>query len=68
MSERIDWEHRGRTIEELIEELKSFGDQSLPVEVSIDSGNTSKPISMVVKLRGKCLLMYIDPLLDDEND
>lgn len=68
MSRRIDWEHRGKTIEQLIDELKSFENQQLLVEISIDSGDTCKPISLVVKRRGKCVLMYMDPSRDDEDD
>lgn len=67
MIQRIDWEHRGKTIEQLIDELKSFENQQLLVEISIDSGDTCKPISLVVKRGGKCLLMYIDPSRDDED-
>lgn len=66
MTERIDWENRGKTIEQLIKELQSFENQQLLVELSLDSGDSSKPISLVVKDQGKCVLMYVDPSLDEE--
>lgn len=45
---------------ELIAELKTFGDQHLKVEISFDEGETSRPISIVVKRDGKCLLLHVD--------
>lgn len=60
MSSRVDWENRGKTVAELIAELKTFGDQQLKVEMSFDEGQTAKPISLVVKRDGKCLLLHID--------
>lgn len=60
MSARVEWETRGKTIEGLIRELKTFGDQTLKVELSIDGGVTTKPISLVAKQDGKCVLLYID--------
>lgn len=65
MAERIDWENRGKTIEQLIRELQSFENQQLLVELSLDSGDTSKPISLVVKDAGKCVLMYVDDSMDE---
>ena len=52
------WELRGKTIEGLIRELQSFSDQNLLVEISIDGGETSYPISLVVKDDGKCVLFF----------
>jgi len=49
----IPWKTRGKTISQLIEELKSFEDQELEVRISIDDGDTHYPISLVVKLEGK---------------
>ena len=53
-----DWIDRGKTIRGLIEELQSFEDQGLKVEISIDDGRTRKPISLVVKSNGTCVLLY----------
>jgi hypothetical protein len=33
-SDRLDWESRGKTVEGLIEELSSFGDKNIKVEIS----------------------------------
>ncbi|MBV4504787.1 hypothetical protein HU751_007985 [Pseudomonas sp. BW13M1] len=66
MAERIDWESRGKTIEQLIREQQSFENQQLLVELSLDSGETSKPISVVVKGRGTCVLMYVDNSLEEQ--
>lgn len=52
-----EWVNRGKTIRELIQELQSFDDQSLPVEISVDGGCTRKPISLVKKTCGVCLLV-----------
>jgi hypothetical protein len=52
-----NWKNRGKTIKELMQELQSFDDQNLVVEISMDDGDTSKPISLVGKLHGKCVLM-----------
>jgi hypothetical protein len=38
---------RGKTIRALIQELLSFEDQDLNVHMSVDEGNTRKPISLV---------------------
>lgn len=45
---------------QLIAELKTFGDQRLKVEISFDEGQIAKPISLVVKRDGKCLLLHVD--------
>lgn len=55
----VEWETRGKTIEGLIKELESFEDKSLKVELSLDGGVTSRPISLVGKVDGKCVLMNI---------
>ncbi len=54
------WIIRGKTIKELIVDLKSFEDMDLKVEISTDSGVTSKGISMVVKRDGRCLLVNFE--------
>ncbi|MCY1559267.1 hypothetical protein D9M68_962870 [compost metagenome] len=57
--DKVSWGSRGKIIEDLIEELKSFEDKSIIVELSLDGGSTSKPISLVGKKNGKCLLISI---------
>ncbi|MGR6739147.1 hypothetical protein [Pseudomonas chlororaphis] len=52
-----DWMTRGKTIKQLIEELRSFENQDLLVEISTDDGVTKKPISLVVKSGGSCVLV-----------
>ncbi|QHH96411.1 hypothetical protein FPL17_02220 [Acinetobacter dispersus] len=54
---QIEWIERGKTIKQLIEELQSFENQNLFVELSLDGGDSSKPISLVGKMDGKCILM-----------
>lgn len=60
-----DWIVRGKTIRELIDDLRSFENQDLKVEISLDSGKTHKPISMVVKDDGVCVLVNYEAPLDD---
>lgn len=43
------WLNRGKTISQLIKELQTFENQELEVKISIDSGETFKPISLVVR-------------------
>lgn len=52
-----DWIVRGKIIKQLIKELQSFEDQELLVEISVDDGGTKKPISLVKKTSGVCLLV-----------
>lgn len=52
-----DWIVKGKTIKQLIKELQSFEDQELLVEISVDDGETKKPISLVKKTGGLCLLV-----------
>lgn len=52
------WRTRGKTIAELIDELRSFEDQSLEVRISTDDGETHSPISLVVKQAGACVLVH----------
>ena len=42
----------------VIKELESFEDQNLLVEISFDDGETSKPISLVGKIRKMSLLHW----------
>jgi hypothetical protein len=53
MSKQPEWVTRGKTIKE----LESFEDQNLFVEISLDDGETSKPISLVGKIDSKCILV-----------
>lgn len=48
-----EWTSRGKSVAQLIEELRTFEDQSLEVRISIDDGETSYPISLVAKKDGK---------------
>jgi len=52
-----DWVVRGKTIRQLIKELQSFENQDLFVEISLDGGDTHKPISLVKKAGQTCLLV-----------
>jgi hypothetical protein len=51
------WVVRGKTIRQLIKELQSFENQDLFVEISLDGGDTHKPISLVKKSGQTCLLV-----------
>lgn len=55
---KAEWIDRGKSIRQLISELQSFEDQDLIVEISVDDGGIRKPISLVKKSNGKCLLVY----------
>jgi hypothetical protein len=57
IGENPAWIGRGKTIRGLIEELKSFEDQDLLVEISLDDGVTHKPISLVTKSGKFCVLV-----------
>ena len=48
-----EWTSRGKTIAQLIQELRTFEDQSMEVRISLDGGSTSLPISLVGKSGGK---------------
>jgi hypothetical protein len=52
-----DWVVRGKTIRQLIKELQSLEDQDMFVEISLDGGDTHKPISLVKKSGKTCLLV-----------
>lgn len=51
------WVVQGKTIRQLIKELQSFENQDLFVEISLDGGDTHKPISLVKKAGQTCLLV-----------
>ena len=52
-----EWIARGKSIEQLVQELQSFGNSSLEVRISIDGGKSHIPISLVGKKDGCCLLI-----------
>ena len=56
MSIEPAWVTRGKTIRELITELRSFEDQEMEVRLSVDDGATHKCISLVYKQGGKAVL------------
>ena len=53
-----EWVTRGKTIRQLIQELSTFQDQEREVRLSLDYGETHRPIS-VVQSRGEkyCILL-----------
>lgn len=57
MPKQPEWIIQGKSIKQLIKELESFEDRNLLVEISFDDGETSKPISLVGKIDGKCMLL-----------
>lgn len=48
-----DFTGRGKTVAQLIKELKSFENQQLEVRISIDGGETSYPVSILTKRENK---------------
>jgi hypothetical protein len=61
MSSATDVPHQifyGITIHELIQALEKIQDETLEVELSIDGGRTHKPISILGKSKGQCLLSF----------
>ena len=52
-----DWVTQGKTVRQLIEELQTFENQDLEVQISLDEGKTHKPISIVGKYGDYCLLV-----------
>ena len=59
-----EWVTRGKTIRQLIDELKSFENQELEVRLSLDYGDTHRPISIVGKHKGFCVLMNAEAYYD----
>ncbi len=55
------WVTRGKTIAELIQELKSFKNQHMEVRLSLDNGDSSACISLVAKQEGCCVLINAEP-------
>ena len=59
------WTSRGKTVEQLIRELRTFDDQNMEVRISLDQGVTSYPISLVGKYNNNYAVLsndQIDPL------
>ena len=52
-----DWVIRGKTISQLITELQTFENQELKVEISLDGGETHKPISIIGRQGDYCLII-----------
>jgi len=52
-----EWITRGKSIKDLIGDLSSFENQEMQVRISLDGGKTSKPISIVKKSKGLCLIV-----------
>lgn len=48
-----DWTSKGKSVAQLIEELRTFENQEMEVRISVDGGDTSVPISLVVRSNGK---------------
>ncbi len=44
-----DWTSKGKSVAQLIEELRTFESQEMEVRISLDGGDTSVPISLVGK-------------------
>ncbi len=57
-----DWVTKGKSIRQLIEELQTFENQGMEVQMSFDEGETRKPISILVKRDGYCLLLNSEAL------
>lgn len=52
-----DWVVRGKAIRGLIKELQTFADQDCHVQISMDGGFTSQPISLVADDGFRCILI-----------
>jgi hypothetical protein len=53
------WETRGKTIAQLIQELRTFDNQGWEVRISTDDGLTTHPISLVGHQDGACVLTRV---------
>lgn len=49
---------RNKTVSELIAALQSFEDQELEVLLSVDGGQSTRPITFVENKRGRCLIQF----------
>jgi hypothetical protein len=52
-----EWTCRGKSVAQLIEELRTFENQGMEARISIDGGATSLPISLHRKADGKFALL-----------
>ena len=59
-----EWVSKGKTIKELIEELKTFENQNLEVRISLDDGKTNHPISLVGKYGKFAVLLNCENKID----
>lgn len=50
---KLDWTSRGKSVAQLIEELRTFEDQAMEVRISVDGGSTSLPISLIGRVDGR---------------
>lgn len=57
VNDNPEWVVRGKSIRQLIKELQSFSDLDIEVRISLDDGETHKPISLVEKSEGYCVLV-----------
>jgi hypothetical protein len=58
-----DWVVRGKSIKELIRDLESFENKEMMVEISVDGGETHRPISLVGKSSGICIIMNCEDMV-----
>jgi len=59
-----EWISKGKTIKELIAELKTFENQDLEVRISLDDGATNHPISLVGKYGKFAVLLNCENKID----
>jgi hypothetical protein len=52
-----DWTNRGKSVAQLIAELRTFENQDMEARISLDGGETSFPISLVGKSNGRYALL-----------
>jgi hypothetical protein len=52
-----NWQSRGKTVSQLIKELQTFENQEMEVRISVDGGETSVPISLVGKVKGRFAML-----------
>jgi hypothetical protein len=65
-SNQPDWVVRGKTVRQLVRDLLTFQDLDVPVRISLDGGESSKAISIVIATDGICLIMNCEIQEDDE--
>ena len=57
MTSTHGWSPQGKTIHELIAELRAFEDDTLEVRISTDDGATHRSISLVARMDGYAVLL-----------